>query len=658
MGAFPIHKLFTGLGLATVIIMVLLGAVISNFLFRGIQIDLTEHKIYTLSDATRTLLENLEDEIILNFYFSASLAETTPQLRSYADHVRQTLEKLVEISAGRLRLNVTDPIPFSDAEDDANVAGLQALPANTGGDKIYFGLEAKRESEATEDGETTTLRSEVIPFFLREKENFLEYDLARTIYKASLERDPIVGLVSNFGGLDMRFLGGPPREDPMVFTQIRNTFDVREPLLEKQGELDDIDLLLLVHPQNLTELEVYYVEQFLLAGGKALIFVDPFAESASRNPLSGAPAESSASDFNTLFSHWGLDFDSEKAVLDADLGLSVTLASNGAQTQARHLGVLGLKANNMNPNDIVTADLAVINISSVGALDLTEASTLTLTPMLNSSKRAMLTDSNRFQFLFDPNVLAQDFSASGKSYVIAARIEGEVETAFPEGPSLETTDPQEETDAEDEDAGSDADEEPRAPDMSKHLAKGALDVIVIADTDLLADNFWVRISNFFGRRIASPFADNGNFLLNAVDNLTGSAALIDVRGREGFTRPFTRVEDLRRKADADYVRKEQELQRRLSETEKELNELQAKRDSDDATSVLTSEQEERLAQFQREAAEIRKELRAVRRDLTRDIDNLGSQLKAANIVLMPFLLTLLTLLALLYRRRFRSNQGN
>jgi len=655
-------KIFSGVGLGLTVVLILLGAVISNFVFRGVQLDLTEYRIYTIADATRELLSRLEQDVVLDFYFSDTMSEGSPQLRAYASHVRKILEDLTAINEKRLTLNIIDPVPFSEAEDQASVSGLQAVPIDRSGGKIHFGLVA-RTTSGPQQGSTDN----IIAFFHQDRERFLEYELAQVIYHASLERSPVVGLVSNIGNPGFSFPGTPPSEEPTAFTQLERSFDLRRPLLDTPGDLDEIDLLLLVHPQNLSDTETYAIEQFLLAGGKGLIFVDPHSDlsASARNPMLGPDGASAASNLNKLFTHWGLAFDPTKVVLDARLGLPVDISRGNDIQRVRHLGILGLRRDNLHTGDIVTDNLHSINLASSGHLSLAIDSLLTLTPLLTSSDTPMLTENSRLRYLVNPREMARDFTASSERYTMAVRLSGDITSAYPEAPAdtqgdapeaEAPTTPQDQAATTDDTETAIADESAEPPKPPReHLQGGRLDAIVVADTDILSDNMWVQINRFLGQRIATPFASNGNFLLNAVENLTGSTMLISIRSRAGFTRPFDRVEDLRRKADRVYIEREESLQLRLQETEAKLTKLQQQRDSNEAN-ILTPEQEATLSNFQRDALDTRKQLREVRRNLTEDIDSLGTRLKFINILLSPILLTLLALLVALYRRQQKPDK--
>jgi ABC-type uncharacterized transport system involved in gliding motility auxiliary subunit len=444
---------------------------------------------------------------------------------------------------------------------------------------------------------------------------------------------PVIGVISRLpmtGGFDPN--ARQMREPWAVLSEMRQIFDVRE-LNHGATEIDpEVQVLLLVHPKELSEDTLYAIDQFVLRGGRLVAFVDPFAETDDsamdpENP-SAAMFASRSSDVGRLFDAWGIEFDPDQVVLDRGSALSVTVAQG--QRPQRHPAILGLGPGFLNNEDVVSAQLSSINMASAGHLRVQEDATLELVPLIQSSRDAMAASADRLRFLAaDPSSLLQDFAATNEHFVLAGRLSGTLKTAFPE----------------------------RNGDA--HLAESVDDVqmIVVADTDILTDRLWVQVTPFLGQRIMNAFANNGDFIVNAVDNMTGSSALISVRGRAVSSRPFTTVDNLRRLADERFRAKEQELQEQLAETERRVNELQRGKDQTSAL-VLSAEQRAELQRFQEEKLRIRRELRQVRRQLDADIEALGTRLKIINIGLMPLLVTFAAIGFAWWRvRRRRQAEG-
>lgn len=595
-------------GSLIVLLFGFIAAVIaSNTMLTGVRIDLTENKLYTLSEGTKSLLSGLTEPINLYFFFSEQSAEDIQLLRDYANRVSEVLEEFSEASNGMLRLEQIDPIPFTEEEDRAAAFGLTDLAVGTGGDSIYFGLAA-----------TNLIGEEaIVELFDPDEEPALEYDLARLVYALATPDKPAVGLISGVpmsGGFDP---ATQQLQQPWIIDQhIRQLFEVRSLAPATDSIDDDINLLWIVHPTALAESTLYAIDQFVLSGGRALIFVDPLAEVAAASDPGGAGAATSST-LEPLFGAWGLTFNPSQVVVDNQNALSVVSGGRAV----RHIGVLGLGPEAMAQDEIVSADIADLNLSTVGSLSVTEGAGITLVPLLRSSSESALVPSAQFQFLTDPMALLDSFVPDSATHVLAARIEGPISSAFPDGPP--------------------ASDEASVISTVNHVGSAEQsNIIVVADVDILSDRLWVQMQrSIFGQQIASPLANNHDFVANAVANLAGSEDLIGLKSRQTFDRPFDRVEDLRRQADARFRATEQRLEAELAETERRLGELQSARE-DRGSLLMSDEQQDELERFRQEQVRIRQELRAVQRELDSSIENLGIALKLINIVAIPLALTL------------------
>lgn len=591
---------------------------LSGAFLKGLRVDLTEHGLYTLNQGTVNLLRSLEDPVTIDFFFSEDASRDLPQVRDYARRVHELLDEMALHANGNLRIRRIDPKPFSEEEDQAARFGLEAVPVGAAGDGLYLGIAGTNLVDGLE----------VLPFLSPNREPFLEYELARMIHVLSRPDRPRVGLLAGLplsGGFDMR---AQQRRPPWaIHEQLEDLFDIETIGPESEQLPDTLDALVVIHPPELGDAMNYAIDQFVLGGGKLLVFVDPFAE-MDPGPDPGDPMAAFAADqgstLSALFEAWGLRFDQEHFV--ADLGQALQVSMEAGQAAVRHPAIIGVTRDRISRDDVVTGDLDSVNLASAGHLELSAESPLVFEPLLMSSEQAGLLPVDRLRFLADPSALIAEIGPTGEPYVFAARISGEVESAFP-------------------DRGGDA----------AHLESGTINAIIVADTDLLADRLWVQRQSIFGTVLLTPFANNGDFAVNAVDNLLGDADLIRVRSRAVSTRPFTLVESLRREAEASLRATEQHLEAELRETEQRLTELQQRRGDNDLT-VLTPEQEAEIDRFIAQRLEIRRQLRQVRRDLDRDIEALGNRVKIVNIALMPALVTVFALW-MAWRRRRRQHLG-
>jgi len=608
--------------------------VLFNYALRGWRLDLTQNRLYTTAPGTDRVLSSIKEPINLYFFFSEKAAAGIPDLNTYGVHVREFLQELASRSNGKLHLHVVDPQAFSEEEDRASELGVRGVPIGGAGAQFYFGLA----------GTNSTDGRAAIEFFDPKKEQFLEYDVVKLVYELASPKKPVVAWLSSLpmtGGFDPRT--GQMREPWMVYSDAQQLFDLR-PLERNATRIDpEVNVLVLVHPKELSPATQFAIDQYALRGGHLLVFVDPLAEAdmsgaEAGNPMAAMGADKS-SHLTPLLTAWGVKFNPDEVVADRGHALSVTLRQG--EQPVEHLGILGLDKESFATGDVVTAGLSNVNVATAGYLEpLTgpqacqsvKGGRPCFEPLLQSSTDAQPLPVARFRMLFDPATLLDGFKPTGRRYVIGARVTGNVHSAFEGGPPAGVTLP----------AGQTA---------LKQSAK-PLNLLVFADTDMLADFMWVREQNFFGQRMTQAWASNGDLLDNALDNLAGSADLISVRGRATFQRPFDRVERLRRAADERLHAKEQELEAQLRDTETKLTALQSKKDSGSAL-ILTPEQEKEIEHFQTEKLRIRKELRAVRAGLNENIERLGTTLKIINIVVVPLTFALVALAVWLMRRQRR-----
>jgi ABC-type uncharacterized transport system involved in gliding motility auxiliary subunit len=597
---------------------------LSNAGLRGVRLDLTQNKLYTLTPGTQQVLSELKEPVNLYFYFSRdAAAKQSPLILPYATRVREFVEEIAARSGGKVRLRVIDPQPFSEDEDRAAEFGLQSLLSG-GGDALYFGLA----------GTNSTDGRSVLPSFQLDREEFLEYDVAKLIHELGTPKKPVIGLMSSLP-LQGRFdpMTGQMGDQWPILAQLEQIFSVRSVNSDADHIEKDVDVLMVVHPKNPSATTLYAIDQYVMRGGKLLVFVDPNSGADTTgqdpsNPLAGAMANHS-SNLEPLFSAWGVDYDPGKVIGDLSLGLDVR--SSMQAPPMRHIGILGLHHDDMDKKDVVTASLDVINMATVGALSPRAGAKSRFEPLLLSSTSAGPLPADRFNALTDPSTLRDGFKPTGVRYALAARVTGPVDSAFPQGAP--------------------PDPKPASGPPLAHLAKvQAANIVIIADTDLLMDYMWVQTRELLGQRVAQAFANNGDFVANILDNLSGSAALISIRGRASFTRPFERVEVLRHQADDRLRSKALELQTELQQTEAKLTELQSKR-NDQASLMLSPEQEQEVRRFTAEKARVRKELRETQRGLDVDIDRLDTRLKVINIAIAPTIVTLAGGVVLSMRRR-------
>lgn len=617
--------------------------VFSTVAFRSARFDLTEQQIYTLSDGTRNILESIDEPVTLRLYLSKKLATRLPGIKSYTTRVAELLQEYEQAAGGNLHLHVIDPEPFSEEEDRAVGYGLQGVPLDNGNLHFYFGLV----------GANATGERELIPFFQPEREEFLEYDLTKLIYRLANPTQRVVGLLSTLpleGGPPMPFMGGQGGTGPwMIMESIRDVMQVT-PLDKDVTDIpEDVAVLMVVHPKGLGEPTLYAIDQFVLRGGRALVFVDPHSEADRIPPNPQNPMGMQGprnSDLGKVFESWGIELVKGKVAGDLPLAKKVNFQTGSRTFVADYPIWIDLPPQSLNAEDVVTAKLPSLTMASAGILKKREGSDVQVTPLVETDERAMQIDASRLTFMPDIQGLLQEYRTEGEKLTLVARLTGKVNTAFPEGrPPVEKSEQSDNPDVENESR-----EHP-------HLAESTepINVIVVADTDVLQDRFWVQTQQFLGQRIAIPLAANNSFVTNALDNLTGSHDLISVRNRGSSSRPFTLVRAIQQEAEQRFRQKEQALQQRLKDTERKIQELQNKKE-DQTTVILSAEQQAALDGFRQELVATRKELRSVQHELQKNIESLEGIVKFLNVGFMPLVVVVGGLLLSAYhvRRRQRA----
>ncbi len=606
----------------------------------NVQLDLTQGHIYTLSSGTRQVLASLKEPVTLRLFYSRQLGSTVPAYGSYADHVREMLRDYADASNGKVKLDFYDPEPFSDTEDRAIAYGLQGVPLDQGGTQIYFGLAGTN----LEDDERA------IPFFQADRERFLEYDLTKLVYELSNPNRPVVGVMSSLP------LDGDPRT--MMMTQgrgsggqpyassvlLRQTNTVRNVPTNAQVIDPDIKVLLVAEAQDLSPATLYAIDQFVMRGGKLMAMVDPWSEAMAATPSpTGAPPQDAHSDLKKLFDAWGIEFDPTKVVGDLT---GAWLVRSGSDDRAQAVNYVAWFNDRVgiNHNDPATADLRQVTVASAGFIAKAPHAAIDFTPLLTSSERSGLIPVDEVKTP-DPAKVLAGFKPEGGPRVIAARVHGVLKSAFAGPPPV---------------AGS----QKRPANFPAYRAHtdGPANMVVVADSDILADRFWVRVADFFGQQTATPFSDNGPFVANLIGTLAGSDALIGLRSRGDTNRPFTLVANMQAEAEAQFRQTQQGLQAHLDDVEKQLRELRSggggasSTGSGSATSdaVITPQQRAAIDAVRQDVLQTRRKLRAVQLELNRNISQLETEMQIFTIVLVPALMTVLALSMSVVQRRRRA----
>jgi ABC-type uncharacterized transport system involved in gliding motility auxiliary subunit len=610
------------------IIAALLGAVIfvclnivSAQVFRNARVDLTAQHLYSLSQGTRAMLADLKEPVRFRLFMSSGLTKQAPQLAAFAARVRSLLDSYVAAAKGNVVLEVIDPRPFSEEEDRAVAFGIDGF-TGTGGERLFFGLAATN---------STTGRA-TIGVFAPDREAFLEYDLTRLVSELGRRGKPVVALLDGMG-----LAGNPMMRLPeqQVLLQMKQFFDVQTLTGEVEKLPDQTRVLMVVHPQDLSEKTLYTIDQWVMAGNATMIFVDPVAENQS-GPR-GGPPPNATSNLEPLFKAWGVKFDTTRAIGDPDYALQTERNVGGRPVASQNLPWMALRGDAMARDEAILAQLSAVVMTTAGAFETTKDG-VTLRPLLQASNAAVTLDAAiAGDRSGDPRRLLVGLTKAPKRPILAARLNGTLDSAYPDGLKKEEEKKPDEAKPDEPKPEAKADEakkdEAKPADASLKKSVKPANVILVGDADMLMDRNWIQQHQLFGQQVAQAFANNGDFVINAIEQMAGGAALSDLRGRGVSWRPFEMIQRMEAEADSRFRAKEQELTTQLKDTEQKISQLP--KAAEGATDVLTPEQTKAIDGFRTQLLAIRAELRDVQFALRRNVDSLKNWVTAVNVGVVP-----------------------
>lgn len=609
--------------------------VIAGVLFRGWRLDLTENHLYSISDGTQTTLDHLSEPVEFKFYYSRDAAARVPDLQAYASRVRELLETYAARSHGRIRFVEVNVKPFTDQEDEAEEAGIQPVRPYQGADPIYFGLTG---ANAIDDKRT-------VPYFDQQREPFLEYEVTRLIFElehpdrtkvallTSLPIDPPTGAASQL----------PAQSQSTFATEMGQLLDVTKLDPAFTAIPADTDVLVIIHPPVLTAAQSYAIDQFILRKGRAFIALDPASMLAQQAAAQGAspfnmqaPAPT-ASNLEPLLSSWGVAL-SPDVVLDLEGALPVQAQDpSGQTTQVPQPLFFSIPATQLDRSDLMTASLQRgINFGLAGSFNVSERPGITAEVLAKTSERTMHMPAAQALARPSPYDILRDWPPVGRVETVAVRLSGNLSSAFPNGPPPDV---------------------PPAPQGVQRLTHSGTpaQIVLVADTDFLADDFYIDPQR------GTSAADNASFALNAIDVLGGSNALVSLRSRAPSVRKMTVIDRMEADAQRQIQQRQDELQADLQDTETQLQQLQAHGHgsgyfSGNLGAELTPQESAAIERFRKHVVDVRSELRHLARDLRGDITRLQTLIVFLNVWLAPILVAAAGLV-LFWRRQRRAQAG-
>ena len=605
--------LTSAIGLAVVLgILVTLQVIFQKVTLRK---DLTEEKLYTLSTGTHTLLKSLERDVTLKFYYSKSVEGLPIAFKQYAQRLQDLLREYQANSNGRLTVETYDPKPDSDEEEWAQRYGLagQGLDMLGGGPRVYLGLVAVSGS-----------RDAAIPFIAPGNEPQIEYFVTRLISMVLQAQRPRLAVMSNLPMMGKQATYGSQegKQPWAIISELQKQYEVT-PLSPAVTEIPtNVDALVVVHPKDFKDETLFAIDQYVLRGGRLMAFVDPLCLAAEESPGENTPRMmgSSESDLNRLTKTWGAELTVGSVVADLDMASQV---KRGPGLVERMPFWLTLREGAINRNDVSTSSLKLLMMPFAGSFHLTSIDGIKETVLLKSSGDAGIV--NSFSAMGEGANAMRGFEKKGE-LPLAVRLQGHFKTAFSDGRPKSAGERQNET------------QMPLMSPLLKESVKPGV-VLLVADVDLLYDRFCVRRMQIFDQTFYEPANDNLSFAINVLEQLAGNEVLIGLRSRGTYDRPFTRVLALERQAQERWQEEEKNLQAKLQETQMRLNQLQAVK-TEDQQYILSPEQKKEIETFRQQQFQTQQQLKEVRKNLRRDIENLGLQLKIINMAFVPALVAI------------------
>ena len=611
LNQFSKNKLLKITILMSVICFFGINIIASNIL-KSFRFDMTSNNLFSLTEGTKNLISNLKEPIHLRLFMSSSIVELAPQLSNYANRVESILNAYENISNGKITLEIIDPKPFSDEEDRAVGMGVSAFGGSSSNDPMYFGLAATNSTTGQKN----------INVFSPDREPFLEYDITRLIAELAQTKKPLIAILDKLG-LEANSRVGKPEQQ--VLAQMKTLFDVQF-LEDSQTELPkNTKVLMLINPKYLSDNTMFMIDQWILNGGSTLIFLDPYAETEmGLNP--GMPALNPRSDLKKIINAWGIEFDNKKSIADPKFALRTVRNIKGRQVEVSNYPWIQVGNEGMNQKEAVLAQLSSIVLTNAGSFILKDKE-ISFEPLLTASQFAGMVDADKAgNPQEDPRKLLKDLKTSNEKIIISGWLRDNLNSAFPEGLKDKKG-------------------------VTKSIKKS--NVLLVGDADMLMDRNWITKQNLVGQEIATAFANNGDFVLNVVENMIGGSVLSDLRGKGISWRPFLKIAELERKAEEKFLSKEQALAEKLGKMELKIQELTKNNKSE--KDVLSPETIKAIEGFKLEMMSTRAELRTVKFNLRSDVENLKSWIMFINIGLLPTLIAALALLIAIRKPKSARN---
>ena len=620
--------------LPIIIILAIIGFLSFNILnknfFKNMRFDLTKSNVYTLSSGTKSILHSIKEPLNFKLFYTKQIGDTNPVYQNYYNKVKELLEQYVLLSNNKIQLKIYNPEPFSNEEDQALEHGMQGVEILQGV-YGYFGLVA---SNSTDD-------EEKIIFFDSNRESFLEYDLSKIVSNLANPNRRVIGLYTNLPVLGTFNPLAKSRDAAsippwIVYNRIKEFFEVKR-IHEKTRKIsDDLELIMIIHPQEVPERILYMFDQFVLRGGKLLIFLDPNAEVErfrTEQQQSTSVSKNNSSTLKELLDRWGVELVEDKVVGDLLSARRVSIGTDAQPSVTDYIAWLDIKSEYIDSSHQATSKVKNLTFATAGILKHNNRNSIEFKKLVWSTKQSMQIDAEEVRSSPDPTTLLRNFVPSNEELVLAAEINGNFVSNFPDGPPK-----------------TDRDNFKKENHLQNSVKPSSL--IIVSDVDMLYDEYWIR----FTESGAAPISNNADFAINLLEYLNGTEDLIGLRGKGTSLATFTRVERIQKEAEQKYRSKEQELLDKLNDYQQKLKKIESGKGNEEGKDIISEDETSEIEKFRSEMVRVRTELRQVQNALRVNIEKLDSQLKFFNIFLVPILLVILSIILSLIRRKKRHEE--
>jgi len=632
------------IGVLFVMIIAFSGISICQHLGGSLRADLTDQKLYTLSDGTKAILAKLGQPIKLKLYYSKTASLKVPDefryFESYYQFVKSLLEEYVKAANGKVELEIIDPRPFTEEEEWAWKFGLKRFVV-TQEENFFFGLVALSQFGVEKS----------IPFFSLDRQSFVEYDISYLIDTVVTRKKETIGIISSLPVTGeevseqmakvMRAQGKQPRPPWTIIEQLRQQYEIKG-LASDAREIRDVDILLVIHPKNLPEQTLFAIDQFVLNGGKTIVCVDPYclADLPDKEEGRRRVSYSQASDLNKLLRNWGVEMPPNTFAGDRNLAEKATLLKD--ERPETLIGFLKLTPGCFNTESTITAELNQVRLLFSGVLRKTEQQPdrkIKLQPLITTTNKGnswSVTNQDEL-VMMSPSGLMHRFMDGNDPVVMGYMITGRFKSHFPEGfdrPSAFTSVSNDGSTFKVDDY----------PPTNLTEAREDCTVVVFADVDFIADILAYQPASF--GKVA--FGDNSALLLNVIDDLCGSGELAAIRSRGNFTRPFKIVDEIESQAEAVTAEEEVKLREDITRFRDELYFVKSSEEEGQAdiigSTILESKKDLELKIHQ-----ARRRLRQVKMERREEIEQLGNKLRNFNMMTAPAAILIIAIILGIHR---------